>query len=32
MQLLAQEMGVPMEEVTKSGAGSYMVTERIGEA
>ncbi len=31
MQLLAQEMGVPMEEVTKSGAGSYMVTERIGE-
>lgn len=32
MQLLAQEMGVPMQEVTKSGAGSYMVTERIGEA
>lgn len=32
MQLLAKEMGVPMEAVTKSGNGSYMVTERIGEA
>lgn len=31
MQLLAQEMGIEMEEVTKSGEGSYMVTERIGE-
>ncbi len=31
MQLLAKEMQVPLEQVTKSGSGSYMVTERIGE-
>ena len=31
MELLAREMGVPMEAVTKSGSGSYMVTGRIGE-
>ena len=31
MDLLAKEMNVPMEAVTKNGGGSYMVTERIGE-
>lgn len=31
MELLAKEHGVPMEAVTKSGAGSEMVTGRIGE-
>ena len=31
MELLAKEMKVPMEAVTKSGGGSYMVTGRIGE-
>ncbi len=31
MELLAEEMGVPMETVTKSGGNSYMVTGRIGE-
>ena len=31
MELLAREMGVPMENVTKSGGNSYMVTGRIGE-
>lgn len=31
MQLLAEEMGVPMESVTKSGGDSYMLTGRIGE-
>ena len=31
MELLAREMNVPMESVTKSGGGSYMVTGRIGE-
>lgn len=31
MDLLAKEMNVPMEAVTKSGGGSYMVTGRIGE-
>lgn len=31
MELLARELGIPMEEVTKNGGGSYMVTERIGE-
>ena len=30
MQLLARELGIPMEQVTKSGGGSYMLTERIG--
>ena len=30
MSLLAQEMGVSVEEVTKSGGDSYMVTGRIG--
>ena len=31
MELLAREMNVPMEAVTKSGGGSYMVTGRIGD-
>ena len=31
MDLLAKEMNVPMESVTKSGSGSYMVTGKIGE-
>ena len=31
MELLAKEQGVPMEKVTKSGAGSEMVLGRIGE-
>ncbi len=30
MSLLSQEMGVGVEEVTKSGGDSYMVTGRIG--
>ena len=30
MELLAREQGVTLEQVTKSGAGSQMVTERIG--
>lgn len=31
MQLLSRELGIPMEEVTKCGGASGMVTERIGE-
>ena len=31
MELLAREMNVPMEAVTKSGGDSYMVTGRIGD-
>jgi len=31
MRLLAEELGIPMEEVTKNGGDSRMVTERIGE-
>lgn len=31
MELLAREMDIPMERVTKSGGESYMVTERIGD-
>ena len=31
MQLLAEQMQIPMEQVTKSGGESYMVTERIGD-
>ena len=31
MELLVKELGVPMEAVTKSGGGSYMVTGRIGD-
>ena len=31
MQLLAKEQGVGLEQITKSGEGSNMVTERIGE-
>lgn len=31
MELLARERNIPMEAVTKSGGGSYMVTGRIGE-
>ena len=30
MALLAQELGIGMEEVTKNGGSSHMVTERIG--
>jgi len=32
MELLAAEQGIPMEEVTKSGGASRMLTGRIGEA
>ena len=31
MELLAQELGIPMEEVTKFGGNSRMVMGRIGE-
>jgi glycerol-3-phosphate dehydrogenase len=31
MRLIAEELGIPMEEVTKNGGDSRMVTERIGE-
>jgi len=30
MRLLSEELGIPMEEVTKNGPGSQMVAERIG--
>ena len=32
MKLLAEELGVPMETITKNGAGSSLLTGRIGEA
>ena len=32
MRLLAEELGVPMETITKNGAGSNLLTGRIGEA
>ena len=31
MALIAEELGIPMETVTKSGGDSYMLTGRIGE-
>lgn len=31
MALLAEELGIPMETVTKNGGESYMLTGRIGE-
>ena len=31
MELLSRELGIPMEQVTKNGQDSLMVTERIGE-
>lgn len=31
MDLISRELGIPMEQVTKNGANSLMVTERIGE-
>ena len=31
MALIAEELGIPMETVTKNGGGSYMLTGRIGE-
>ena len=31
MALLSRELGIGMEEVTKNGGESYMVTERIGQ-
>ena len=31
MELISKEQNIPMEAVTKSGGGSYMVAERIGE-
>jgi glycerol-3-phosphate dehydrogenase len=31
MELISRELGIPMEKVTKSGAGSEMVMGRIGE-
>ena len=31
MALLSKELGIGMEEVTKNGGESYMVTERIGQ-
>ena len=30
MQLLSKELGIPMEEITKSGEGSELLTGRIG--
>ena len=31
MELLARELGIPMEEITKNGGSSRMVTGRIGD-
>ena len=31
MRLLSEELGIPLEEVTKNGPGSRMVAERIGQ-
>lgn len=31
MNILSQELGIPMEQVTKCGGGSYLVSGRIGE-
>ena len=31
MELLAREMNVPMEQITKNGGDSYMVIGKIGE-
>ena len=31
MELISRESGIPMEQVTKNGQNSFMVTERIGE-
>ena len=31
MELIAREMGIPMEQVTKNGGDSVMVVGRIGE-
>lgn len=31
MQLLSRELGIPMEQVTKSGEGANLLTERLGE-
>ncbi len=31
MQLISRELNIPLEQVTKFGGNSYMVTERIGE-
>ncbi|MBQ3543306.1 MAG: FAD-dependent oxidoreductase [Oscillospiraceae bacterium] len=31
MRLIAEELGIPMEQVTKNGGDSRMVTERIGK-
>ena len=31
MELISRELGIPMEQVTKNGQDSFMVTERIGE-
>jgi hypothetical protein len=31
MALIAEELGVPMETVTKNGGDSFMLTGRIGE-
>lgn len=31
MDLISRELGIPMEQVTKNGQDSFMVTERIGE-
>lgn len=31
MELLSRELGIGLEEVTKNGGESYMVTERIGQ-
>jgi len=31
MRLLSEELGIPMEQVTKNGSGSNLLTERIGE-
>ena len=31
MELISRELNIPLEQVTKFGGNSYMVTERIGE-
>ena len=31
MELISREMNIPLEQVTKFGGNSYMLTERIGE-
>ena len=32
VQILAEELGIPVEQVTKSGGGSYLLTGSVGQA